>query len=62
MYCPNSVIKFKTLRMRSNLCDYSSVYIHVKRTITVLNTAATAVNNNDKKVILKIVQFHKCNK
>ena len=62
MYCPNSAIKFKTLRMRSNLCDYNSAYIHFKRTITVLNTAATAVNNSDKKVILKIVQLHKFNK
>ena len=37
--------------IRSNLCDYSKVYIHVKGVIAVLNTAAlgAAVNNTDKK-------------
>ena len=41
--------------IRSNLCDYSNAYIHVKATITVPNTAAAgaAVNNTNKKVILK---------
>ena len=41
--------------IRSNLCDYSDAYIHVKTTITVPNTAAAAapVNNTSKKVILK---------
>ena len=35
----------------SNLCDYSDEYIHVKRTITIPNTAAA--NNANKKVIFK---------
>ena len=41
--------------IRSNLCDYSDAYIVVIRTIAVPNTAAagTAVNNANKKAILK---------
>ena len=41
--------------IRSNLCTYSDPYIHVKGTITVPNTATAAspVNNTNKKVILK---------
>ena len=37
--------------IKSNLCDYSDAYIHVKGAIAVLNTAAAgaAVNNTDKK-------------
>ena len=38
--------------IRSNFCDYSDGYIHVKATITALNTAA-AVNNQKEKVIFK---------
>ena len=39
--------------IRSRLCDYSDPYIHVKRTITIPNTAASgaAANNAKKKVI-----------
>ena len=41
--------------VRSNLCDYSDAYIHVKGTIEVTNKAADEVapNNRDKKVTLK---------
>ena len=41
--------------IKSNLCDYSDAFIHVKVTITVPNTAADAapVNNTNKKVIFK---------
>ena len=41
--------------IRSNVCDYSDAYKFVKATITVLNTAAAgfAVNNTNKKAILK---------
>ena len=48
----NSNIIFKTSIIRSNVCD---LYILVKGTITVPNTAAAgaAVNNTDKKVIFK---------
>ena len=51
----NSDIKFKTSMKRSNLCDYSDTYIHVKATVTVPNTAAAAtpVNDTNKKVIFK---------
>ena len=50
-YNANSDIKFKTSMIRLNLCNYSDVYLHIKATITVPNTAATAapVNNTNKK-------------
>ena len=50
-YNANSDIKFKTSRIRSNLCDYKDAYIYIKATITVPNTAATAatVNNTTNK-------------
>ena len=51
----SSDIKFKTLIIRSNLCDYSNAYIHVKATIAVLNTAAAvaSVNDTNKNIIFK---------
>ena len=54
-YNTNSQIRFKTLILRSSLCNYSDAYILVKGTITVANTAATGrvANNTDKKVIFK---------
>ena len=54
-YNANSDIKFKTSVIRSNLCDYSDVYIHVKATIIVPKTAANtaAVDNTNKNVIFK---------
>ena len=50
-----SEIKFKTAMLKSSLCDYSDAYIHVKRTITVNNTAAADAdaNNSNKKIIFK---------
>ena len=41
--------------LKSNLCDYSDVYILVKGTISVNNTAAAGatVNNINKEVIFK---------
>ena len=41
--------------LRLNLCDYSDAYIFVKLIITVLKTAGAcaAVNNTNKKLILK---------
>ena len=33
--------------VRSNLCDYSDAYIHVKGTIAVPNTSAAAARVND---------------
>ena len=45
----NSQIKFKTLMLKSSLCDYSDVYILVSRTITVAEQAKDNPNNVDKK-------------
>ena len=55
MHNTNSQIKFKTLMLKSSLCDYSDAYILVKGNITYNNTAAagTAANNTNKKVICK---------
>ena len=49
----SSQIRFKTSMTRSNLCDYSDAYIHVKGTITVPKTAAAAapISNINKNVI-----------
>ena len=53
-YSVNSQIKFKTLMLRSRLCDYSDVYILVSATITVPNTAAAGADpNNRKNIIIK---------
>ena len=48
------VIKLN-LKLRSNLCDYSDAYIHVKETIEVTKKAAkgAAPNNRIKKVTFK---------
>ena len=46
-YNENKLIRFKTPMLRSNLCDYSDVYILVKGTITV---AAPEVNNNANNI------------
>ena len=59
-YNENKSIRFKTLMLRSNLCDYSDDYILVKGTITV---TALGVNNNagnirdkgNRPLILKIM-------
>ena len=59
-YNADSQISFKTLMLRSILCDYGDAYILVKGPITVANTAAVQAANNaaadnaDKKVIFKI--------
>ena len=46
-YNETKSIRFKTLMLRSNLCDYSDAYILVKGTITV---TATGVNNNANNI------------
>ena len=50
-YKENKSIRFKTLMLRSNLCDYSGAYILVKGTITVTALRANNGANNlrDKK-------------
>ena len=52
-YNENKSIRFKTPILRSNLCDYSDVYILVKGTITVTAPAANNGANNirDKKIM-----------
>ena len=52
-YSPNKQIRFKTTLLRSSLCDYSDADILVKGNISVNNTAASAENNTNKKVIFK---------
>ena len=54
-YNTNRQIKFKTLMLRSSLCDYNNAYIFVKGTITVANTARQDQDSNvaSKKVIFK---------
>ena len=41
-YNTSSQIKFKTLMLKSSLCDYIDAYVLVNGTIIVLNTAVTA--------------------
>ena len=54
-YKTNSQIRFKTSMLRASLCDYSDVYILIKGTIAVENTAAAdaEANNTNKNVIFK---------
>ena len=54
-YNTNCQIKFKTTMLKSSLCDYNDLYILVKGTTTVNNTAAADAdaNNVNKKVIFK---------
>ena len=60
-YSPNKQIRFKTVVLRSCLCDYGDAYILVKGNITVNNTAAAAANNTNKKVVFKnCAQFSNC--
>ena len=56
MYNKDNQTRFKTSNLRSGLCDYSDVYILVKGTITVRNTAAQGQGDNasNKKVTFEI--------
>ena len=47
-YNTNSKVKFKTLMLKSSLCDYSDVYILAKGIKTFLNAGTTASPNNRK--------------
>ena len=63
VYNINSQIKFKTIMLKSSLCDYNDAYILVKGTITANDTSAAgaAANNTNKKVIFKnCVPFTNC--
>ena len=54
-YSANKQIRFKTVMLRSFLCDYSDVYIFVKGHMPVNNNAATGAgtNNIGEKLIFK---------
>ena len=54
-YTVNKQIKFKTLILRSSLCDYSNAYILVKGSILVNNTAGVGddANNTGKKALFE---------
>ena len=54
-YNVSNQIKFKTLMIRSNLCDYIDAYLDFNGAITVPTTAARDTNQNNriKKVIIK---------
>ena len=53
MYNVSNQIKFKTLMIRSNLCDYSDRYIPMF--IIVPNSGTAVAPDNRKKWCLKIV-------
>ena len=56
-YNVNSQIKFKTIMLKSSLCDYSDAYILVKGTITInargAYDEARQANERDKGVLFK---------
>ena len=61
----NGDIKFKTMMLRSNLCDYADSYILVKGTITITgagdNADARQADERDKEVTFKnCAPFTKC--
>ena len=47
-YKVSNQTKFKTSMIRSDLRDFSDVYIHVKETLEVTNTGVDLVQNNRK--------------
>ena len=54
-YNEDNQIRFKTLMLKSSLCDYRHAYILVKGNITAINTAGQGQSNNgvNRKVIFK---------
>ena len=64
-YTTGSDIKFKTIMLRSSLCDYADAYILVKETITITgagdDAAARRADERNKSEILKnCAPFTKC--
>ena len=51
-YNPNKDIRFKTLQIRDELCDFNDAYIFVTGKITVINPG-NSINIYDRKVSLK---------
>ena len=54
-YNPSKQIRFKTSVLRSDLCDFSDVYIVVKGTTTITNADNNAYDKKKKKWLLKIM-------
>ena len=56
-YNVNSQIKFKTIMLKSSLCDYSDAYVLAKGTITIAgagdDAAARQADERDKRVAFK---------
>ena len=52
----NKIIRFKTLMLRSDLCDYSDAYILVKGRISVIGTNA-AIRRNKKLTFKNYASF-----
>ena len=52
-YNKDNQSRFKTLILSSILCDYGDTYTIVKGTVTVAQATAVALNNANKKVLLK---------
>ena len=48
--------------IRSDLCNYSDAYIHVKGIITARNTGTTAASNNKNKIMIfkNCAPFNNC--
>ena len=65
MYNTNSDIRFKTIMLKSSLCDYSDAYMLVKGTIRTtgagVDAAAKQADERDKGLIFKnCAQFINC--
>ena len=52
-YNTNIYIKFKTLMLKSCLCEYSYAYILINRNISIAAQAEDNPNNGDKEVVFK---------
>ena len=59
-YNVDSEIKFKTLMLKSSLCDYSDTYILVSGIITVPALAAGRRNNNIQVLFINCAPFTSC--
>ena len=59
-YNVNCKIKFKTLMLRSSVCDYSDACILVSGTITVATLAVGRGNNNIQVVFKNYATFTNC--
>ena len=55
----NKIIRFKTLMLRSDLCDYGDAYILVKGRISVIGTNA-AIRRNKKLTFKNYASFRSC--